>query len=159
MADEEGEISGGGGKLKWIIILVLLLLIGAAVFFFLTKEEDKEQEIIREGPPPLEKPQYMDLGTFIINLTDGKYYLKTSIQLAFAEPVPKNWLLIRLPVVKDLIITQLQTLSSKQLRDPKIRYLLKKDLQIKLNSLFPNSPQWEDPEPIKKILFVEFYRQ
>jgi len=159
MAEEEGEGSGGGGKLKLILIVLLLVIAGIAAFFFLTQEEEDKPEIIREGPPPLEKPEYLDLGTFIINLKDGKYYLKTSIQLAFADVMAKTWLEARLPIVKDLIITQLQSLTSRQIRVPRVRMLLKRDLLIKLNSLFPNLPMWEDRDPIKKILFVEFYRQ
>lgn len=159
--DDESEGSEGGGILKKILLFLLLLIIGAvgAYFFLFPQEEEEKPEIIREGPPPLENPQYLDIGTFIVNLQGGKYYLKASLQLAFDDPLPKMWLTSRLPIIKDLIIAELRTLTPKQIKDPKVRYLLKTDLKTKLNSLFPNDPSWEDPEPIKKILFAEFYRQ
>ena len=159
MADEdEGE--RGGGLLKKIIfvILFLILLAGLASYFLLQHEEEKP-EILREGPPPIERPVYMDLGTFVVNLKDDKYYLKTSIQLVFSEPRPKVWLEPYAPIVKDIVITQLQTLTAKQLKDPQVRHLLRQDLRFKLNSLFPNVAPWQDPEPIKKVLVSEFYRQ
>lgn len=160
---EEGEGGGKGGGIGKIIILILILLIAAAAaayyFFLMPKEEEEKVEIIREGPPPILEPQYTDLGTFVVNLKDGKYYLKTNIQLVFGDKKPQMWLNSRIPLVKDLIISHLQTLSSNELRDKRTRILLKKALLLRLNSLFPNRPAWEDTHPIKKILFVEFYTQ
>ncbi len=158
--EEEGEASGGGGKK--ILILILLLAIGAAAYYFLKPEEEEapqEEVILREGPPPIDDPQYMPLGTFVVNLTDGKYFLKTTITLVFAEEQPRTWLQPWLPLVKDMVISQLSTLSSKQLRDARVRELLRKELQIRVNSLFPNMAPWEDRRPVKRILFEEFYTQ
>ncbi|MGK5091483.1 flagellar basal body-associated FliL family protein [Deltaproteobacteria bacterium TL4] len=155
--DEEGN--EGGGKAKWIILLLLLLGLAGGAFYLLTQDEKEKPEIIREGPPPIESPVYLALGTFIVNLADGKYYLKTTIQLVFAEVAPKLWLEPRVPLVMDIIITQLQILTSKELRNPRTRLLLRRDLVNKINSLFPNLPGWEDKTPVKKILISEFYRQ
>ena len=159
MADED-EGGKSGGLLKKIIFIVLfLILLAGAALYFLSQQEEEKPEVLREGPPPIEHPVYTDLGTFIVNLKDDKYYLKTSVQLVFSEPRPKLWLDSYLPLVKDIVIAQLQTLTAKQLKDPQIRHLLRKDLRFKLNSLFPNVAPWHDPEPIKKILVSEFYRQ
>ncbi|MBF0237023.1 MAG: flagellar basal body-associated FliL family protein [SAR324 cluster bacterium] len=162
MADDDGLEeggSGGGGKGKFLLILLLLLLAAGAAYYYLNQEPEKEPEIIREGPPPLENPLYLELGTFIINLKDGKYYLKTTMQLAFTNAAAKAWMEGRLPIVKDLIISHLQELTSRQLNEARTRQLLRRDLQIKLNSLFPNLAPWEDTAPVKRILFSEFYQQ
>jgi hypothetical protein len=45
------------------------------------------------------------------------------------------------------------------LEDLRYRQILKNDLMIRLNSLFPNEPTWEDLDPVKRILFTEFYKQ
>ena len=139
-------------------------LVLTALFFFTSslhaaEEVVKKTKVIREGPPPLEDPQYLDLGTFVVNMPGDKYFLKSSIQLAFENSAAKDWLLARLPIAKDLIITHLNSITVEQFDDTKNRVVIKNDLQIRLNSLFPNKAAWEDSVPIRRILFSEFYRQ
>ena len=143
---------------------IALFLLLTALFFFVSslnaaEEEVEEIKVIREGPPPLEDPQYLDLGTFVVNMPGDKYFLKSSIQLAFENSAAKEWLLARLPIAKDLIITHLNSITVEQFDDTKRRAVIKNDLQIRLNSLFPNKAVWEDSVPIRRILFLEFYRQ
>ena len=144
--------------------IALFLLLTALFSFVLSslnaaEEEVEEIKVIREGPPPLEDPQYLDLGTFVVNMPGDKYFLKSSIQLAFENSAAKEWLLARLPIAKDLIITHLNSITVEQFDDTKSRAVIKNDLQIRLNSLFPNKAVWEDSVPIRRILFLEFYRQ
>ena len=146
---------------------IVLFLLLTALFFFASSssvaeekvEEAEEIKVIREGPPPLEDPQYLDLGTFVVNMPGDKYFLKSSIQLAFENSAAKEWLLARLPIAKDLIITHLNSITVEQFDDTKSRAVIKNDLQVRLNSLFPNKAVWEDSVPIRRILFLEFYRQ
>ena len=143
---------------------ITLFLLLTALFFFVSslnavEEEFEEIKVIREGPPPLEDPQYLDLGTFVVNMPGDKYFLKSSIQLAFENSAAKEWLLARLPLAKDLIITHLNSITVEQFDDTKNRVVIKNDLQVRLNSLFPNKAAWEDSVPIRRILFLEFYRQ
>ena len=146
---------------------IALFLLLTALFFFASSlsvaeekvEEAEEIKVIREGPPPLEDPQYLDLGTFVVNMPGDKYFLKSSIQLAFENSAAKEWLLARLPIAKDLIITHLNSITVEQFNDTKSRAVIKNDLQVRLNSLFPNKAVWEDSVPIRRILFLEFYRQ
>ena len=122
-------------------------------------ETEAPQKVLREGPPPLDDPTYMSLGTFVVNMPDGKYYLKTTMSLAFTDSGPMEWMNARIPLVKDMIIRHLQSISVEQLEDLKYRQILKNDLMIRLNSLFPNEPTWDDLDPVKRILFTEFYKQ
>ena len=138
---------------------MLLVLLSLTVLIAGCEEEEEEPEVVRQGPPPLEKPSYIDLGTFIVNMPGDKYYLKGSLQLAFGDVAPKMWMEARLPIVKDLVIAQLKTVTVEQFDDLKNRQLFKRDLQVRLNSLFPNESPWEEPEPVRKVLFSEFYRQ
>ena len=145
--------------------LISVSLLALTTLFFFTsslqaaEEMVKETKVIREGPLPLEDPQYLDLGTFVVNMPGDKYFLKSSIQLAFENSAAKDWLLARLPIAKDLIITHLNSITVEQFDDTKNRVVIKNDLQIRLNSLFPNKAAWEDSVPIRRILFSEFYRQ
>ena len=150
---------------------VLLLLIGggigAAWWFLIRGGDEKDGAVaqsgttIRQGPAPLENPVFFQAGTFIVNLADGRRYLKTNVELMLNEELAKTYLENRLSVVKDLIIAELQTLSTEQLRDPKERVLLKERLKGRIETLFPlpRDVKWDDPKPIKKVLFTEFYLQ
>ena len=145
--------------LKSVSLLVLTTLFLFTSSLHAAEEVVKETKVIREGPPPLEDPQYLDLGTFVVNMPGDKYFLKSSIQLAFENSAAKDWLLARLPIAKDLIITHLNSITVEQFDDTNNRVVIKNDLQIRLNSLFPNKAAWEDSVPIRRILFSEFYRQ
>ena len=90
---------------------MLLVLLSLTVLIVGCEEEEKEPEVVRQGPPPLEKPSYIDLGTFIVNMPGDKYYLKGSLQLAFGDVAPKMWMEARLPIVKDLVIAQLKAVT------------------------------------------------
>ena len=147
-----------------VINKVSLLLILLAFFYFTStlhaqEKEVEENKVIRDGPPPLVDPQYLDLGTFVVNMPGDKYFLKSSIQLAFENGAAKEWMLARMPIVKDLVITHLNSITVELFDDTKNRAVIKNDLQNRLNSLFPNKTSWEDTLPVRKVLFLEFYRQ
>tara|TARA_B100001175_G_C19279106_1_gene527942 strand:+ start:248 stop:700 length:453 start_codon:yes stop_codon:yes gene_type:complete len=149
-------------KLLRLSSLPLLLLAIVALFPSGCQSGDETeapQKVLREGPPPLDDPTYMSLGTFVVNMPDGKYYLKTTMSLAFTDSGPMEWMNARIPLVKDMIIRHLQSISVEQLEDLRYRQILKNDLMIRLNSLFPNEPPWDDLDPVKRILFTEFYKQ
>ena len=148
-------INFGNGIFSFLLIFLVL--------FEITLEAEEipiqEARVLREGPPPLENPQYLDLGTFVVNMPGDKYFLKSSIHLAFENLAAKEWLVARLPIAKDLVIAHLNSITVEQFDEPKNRAVIKNDLQIRLNSLFPNKTPWEDLNPVRRILFLEFYRQ
>ena len=143
-------------------IIFILIYLGNFCFNEPSYADEKsvdEIKVLREGPPPLLDPQYLDLGTFVVNMPGDKYFLKSSIQLAFETSAAKEWLTVRLPIAKDLVITHLNSITVEQFDESKNRTVIKNDLLVRLNSLFPNKDLWNDEEPIKRIFFVEFYRQ
>ena len=139
--------------------LIYSLLLFSIYQHLYAEEVVEEDKVIREGPPPLTNPLYMDLGTFVVNMPGDKYFLKSSIQLAFENAAAKEWLAIRLPIARDLVITHLNSISVQQFDDTKNRAVIKNDIKTRLNSLFPNNSSWGDNVPIQRILFLEFYRQ
>ena len=144
---------------KKILSFLLIFLILVVIKLRAEEMPISETRVLREGPPPLEDPQYLDLGTFVVNMPGHKYFLKSSIYLAFENIAAKDWLLARLPIAKDLVIAHLNSITVEQFDEPKNRAVIKNDLQIRLNSLFPNKTPWEDLKPVRRILFLEFYRQ
>lgn len=165
---------GGGGKLiKMIVMAVVALLVlgggGFAVWKFVlsTPEEGGKEtagggsaSVVEPGAERIEKPVFLPMGTFIVNLADGRRYLKTNLELMLSEEKAKVYLSDRLAEVKDFIVSELQTLSTEQLRDPKERVELKERLKKKIETLIPvKDKDWDDPRPLKKVLITEFYLQ
>jgi flagellar FliL protein len=176
----EAQAAAKGGKLKLMLIAVLLLIVlggGAAggLWFFLG--HGKNEDMARAGGDraagggghggiegcPTENLNYITLGDFVVNLADGRRYLKTKIDLMLCDKkvaAVNAYLAARMAEIKDLVISELQTLSSEQLRDQKERELLRQRLLRRVESLLPNTEHdWEDPNPIKKVLITEFYLQ
>ena len=74
---------------------ITMFLLLTALFPFVSslnaaEEEGEEIKVIREGPPTLEDPKYLDLGTFVVNMPGDKYFLKSGIQLAFENSAAKE---------------------------------------------------------------------
>ena len=169
MAEEEGGgggNSGGGGKKKLIIIIVavvLLLVIAIVAFLFLAggEEEAEEEEIVEvtSEAEPLAAPIFLPLDSYIVNLKDGRRYLKTTIQLMLSEEMANAYLTSRLIEIKDIVLTELQNLSVEEVKQAESREALRQRLISAISQVFPSKPEWEDPEPIKKVLFEEFVLQ
>ena len=177
----EGDAAAKGGKLKLILITVIVLIVlggGAAVGLWLFLGHGKNQEMAAAGGGektaggsvgsaegcPTEYLNYITLGDFVVNLADGRRYLKTKIDLMLCDEEVQEvetYLAVRMAEVKDLVISELQTLNSEQLRDQKERELLRQRLLRRVESMLPNSEdhKWKDPNPIKKVLITEFYLQ
>ncbi len=174
MADEEEVASGGdsgdsGGKgsgkkkLVIIIIIVLLLIFGVVAFLLMSGNEDEElpeeKQNVTEVAEPLVAPIFLPLESFIVNLKDGRRFLKTTIQLMLSEPGASAYLTIRLVEVKDIVLAELQELSVEDVKQSDARDALKQRLISAISEIFPSKPEWEDPEPIRKVLFEEFVIQ
>ena len=61
--------------------------------------------------------------------------------------------------VKDIVLTELQELSIEDVKQSEAREGLRQRLISAISQIFPSKPEWEDPEPIRKVLFEEFVIQ
>ena len=168
MADEEGGGGGGGGGKKKLIIIivavVLLLVIAIVAVLLLTggeEEEAEEEEIVEvtEEGEPLAAPIFHPLESYIVNLKDGRRYLKTTIQLMLSEEMANAYLTARIVEIKDIVLSELQDLSVEDVKQAESREALRQRLISAISQIFPTKPEWADPEPIKKVLFEEFVLQ
>jgi len=50
-------------------------------------------------------------------------------------------------------------LSIEDVKQSEAREALRQRLISAISQIFPSKPEWEDPEPIRKILFEEFVIQ
>ena len=166
------EVESGGGKSKLLIIIVAIFLLllggGAATYLFLfstltPEEEEKalieEEKALSREVEPLETPIFVSLGTYTVNLKDGRRYLRAKIQLMMSEQAAADYLTLRLVEIKDIVNSELQLLSVEVLSTPEGKENLKNELTQKIMALFPKAPDWEDPHVLRKVLFEEFYMQ
>ena len=164
-ANGNGETKSSGGKKKLIIIIVavvLLLVIGIVVFLLMSGDEEElpeEEQPVTDVAEPLAEPVFLPLESFVVNLKDGRRFLKTTIQLMLSEPGAAAYLTVRLVEVKDIVLAELQELSVEDVKQSDAREALKQRLISSISQIFPSKPEWEDPEPIRKVLFEEFVVQ
>ena len=160
-----GETKSGGGKKKLIIIIVavvLLLVIGIVVFLLMSGDDEElpeEEQPVTDVAEPLAEPVFLPLESFVVNLKDGRRFLKTSIQLMRSEPGAAAYLTVRLVEVKDIVLAELQELAVEDVKQSDAREALRQRLISSISPIFPSKPEWEDPEPIRKVLFEEFVVQ
>ena len=161
------------GKRKLIIIIsvvvVLLIGIGAGLFFFLMPEEEivegEEQvvEVQEPGPeveiPEPEVPLYLELKPFTTTIGREPRYAKITMQLKMGSEPPRAYLTLRTAQIKDAVIAVLQKTDSKEVERNGWVGRLKERIIKRLNKILPEEPEWEDPKPIRKVLFSELVLQ
>ena len=76
-----------------------------------------------------------------------------------SEPGAAAYLTMRLVEVKDIVMAELQELSVEDVKKSDAREALRQRIISAIHQIFPNKPEWEDPEPIRKVLFEEFVIQ
>ena len=152
-----------------IAILVIAAVGGGAYWYFFMRKADERvartggregRQAVDTGPELIEHPQYLDLGSFTVNLAEGRRYLKTTMELLVSDEKANEYLKTRIVEIKDLVVGELQQQTADSLKDPRERELLKQRILTKLQTLLPVPPkEWKDPMPIKKLLITEFLIQ
>jgi flagellar FliL protein len=164
----EGEGGRGLGRLIRLAVMTLVILAlvgggGFAAWYFLLHKSSAEKPAATAAlkfDDHLEHPVYLDMGTFIVNLADGRRYLKATMQLLISEEGAKAYLNTRLVEVKDLVLAELRTLTAESLRDPGTVEDLKQRILLRVESVLPaQAKEWKDPRPVRKLLITEFYIQ
>ena len=182
----EGEdvavsLGDGGDKKKKLIILiaallVVLLFLGAAWWWFFLRTTEEDEVIMNKAAPAdvmqdvtqttegqLENPIFSETLQFTVNLKDGKRFLRVSMKAVLEDPLALEFLMFRVPLIKDAIITTLQNKTTVDLRDHNGILNLKRDIRRKLNNLFTEEfikdSDSKDRTPVKKILFEEYLLQ
>ena len=164
------------GKRKLIIIIVgaavLVMIIAATVIFSLMSGEETEEP--KEGTKPVaevKKPKpetklsepeeliYLKLKPFTTTIGKESRYVKISMYFKMGSSEPSAFLGLRLAEVKDAVIAVLQKTDSKEVKQDGWVERLKERIIIRVSSLFPKEPEWEDPKPIRSVLFQELLIQ
>ena len=111
-------------------------------------------QAIREGPAPIENPQYLQLDTFIVNLmeADGKRYLKSRLDLELNNKEVKLEVDKRLPQIRDNILTLLSGKSFDDIHTLEGKFLLRTEVISMLNQHLKTGK-------ITNVYFTEFIVQ
>ena len=166
---EEGAEAPKSKKKLVIIVAVVVLLVGGGVGAFLAKGsgEKKEDAALEEGAEeegghgegghgeggtgPL-PPAVLPLETFIVNLQVKGSFLRTTIQLEFAEPELPHTIESDVPKIKDTIIKVLSSKSSSELLAEEGKEKIKAEIRDGVNEVL-------GAEDVTNVWFTEFIIQ
>ena len=164
MAEEaSGEEEGGGKKGKKgliIIIIAVLVLVGGGVGAFLAlgnshdeaDGEEAEDEELGEGEEGILPAAILPLETFIVNLQVKGSFLKTTIQLEFAEPELPPTVESDIPKIRDSIIRVLSSKESADILTPAGKESLRQEIRDAVNEAL-------GAEDVTQVYFTEFIIQ
>jgi len=155
----EAAAKGGKGKLLAIVGVVVLVGGGAAAWFLGViphgTKHDAEAKVKEEAK--LEQPEVgalQALDPFIANLADedGKRYLKATLQLEFFDAKVPDEFHVRLPLIRDLLLTLFTSKTFAEIRTPQGKTVLREEIVNRLNRAMRK-------DVVKAVYFTEFIVQ
>lgn len=162
MAGDRVEEPKKKGKMKFFLIfgmsgLIFLIGIGGVAYkmgLVFTPHKTPDQKAEQPSPEESEIGPILKLTPLIINLKEesGRHYLKTTMILEIEK---KDWvepIKTKMSSLMDIAILTLSERRLEELREPKAKEVIKKDLLEKMN-------QHLDPQKVKQIYFDEFLYQ
>lgn len=185
MAEEKKDAAEEGGKKKggkMPLILGLVLGIGVGGFLFTKMGGSKKEE---PAKPKIELGDVVPLEEFLVNLKDGRSYLRTKINLHLMKEFKvKEKFDPLLPAVRDAIILTLSNQTLKEVNSLAGKEDLKVELAQEVNEILdeggpkvhagkenrpkvkrPEKDKLEHPEwdsqtgPVLKVYFTDFATQ
>lgn len=168
---EEAQEAPKGGKKKLVIIVaVAVLVIGGGVGAFLAMGSSKPaegEEGLEEGAEgehggggehgegganAVLPPAVLPLETFIVNLQVKGSFLRTTIQLEFAESELPHTIESDTPKIKDAVIKVLSAKSSSELLTSEGKEKIKTEVRDSVNEILGG-------EEVTQVYFTEFIIQ
>ena len=133
---------GGGFYMMWMKIAALA-----------PPEEITEEDMAEEGQMTAVGEMF-PLDTFVVNLADsnGKRYLRATLQLELAPEQAVETFEQRLPQIRDVILTILPTKTFEDIRTVAGKSALREEILQRLNTLL-------NVEAVANIYFTEFVIQ
>jgi len=130
-------------KLPMIIMLVVVIAGGG---FFATKGKGDKKE------PEVKLGAIEPLGEFLVNLADGRTYLRTeiSVQVAEGKSVAIKGKSPDFTVARDAVISTLKSKSLKQISTPAGMDALRRELALAINRAMPKDEEADDKKKKKK---------
>jgi flagellar FliL protein len=160
--EAEGEVKKKSPMLMIIIAVVVVLILGGVGAFFALKgsdkpegeegEEEGDEAALPEGDATALGGAVLPLETFIVNLQVKGSFLKTTIQLEFAEPILPPTIESDLPKVRDQIISIMSSKSASDILTTEGKEQLREEIVEGVNEVLGG-------EDVTRIYFTEFIIQ
>ncbi len=152
-SQDKPEMKNKSPLFKIIILVVLLAILGGGGFFGYVK-------FLKKDPPPqAQQPQVeesvaVDMGTFLVNLSDpgGKRYLKITMQFELSGQKLNEEVAKRNVELRDMIILLLSSKGYNEIGNATGKINLKRELVSKLNKMLREGQ-------VKEVYFTEFLVQ
>lgn len=153
---EAAPAEGGKKKGKMPMIIALVVMLGAGGFFGSKMGGSKEKK-----EPPVELGEVVSLGEFLVNLRDGRTFLKTEISVHvqkgkhIAEAAGGHGAKAEPPApIRDAVIAVLSSADLTTISTPEGKLALKAALAKAINAAAPHEEEKEkegkDKEKAKK---------
>ena len=138
---------------KIIILVVLLAILGGGGFFGYVKFLKKEPPA-QAAEPQIEQSVAVDMGTFLVNLSDpgGKRYLKITMQFELSGQKLNEEVTKRNVELRDMIIMLLSSKEYSEIGNATGKITLKRELVSRLNKMLREGQ-------VKEVYFTEFLVQ
>ncbi|MCC6954309.1 MAG: flagellar basal body-associated FliL family protein [Deltaproteobacteria bacterium] len=165
--EEAAEKPAGGGKKKLIMIIVAVLVLvggGAGAFFVMggsgseeggeegEEGEEHGEEEGAEGEHGELPGAIMPLETFIVNLQVKGSFLKTTINLEFADPELPHSAENDMPKIRDAVIRVLTKKEAKEILTPEGKDKMRDEIKETVNQSLGS-------EDVVGVFFSEFIVQ
>jgi len=166
MAEGEGA-KGRSGLIRMIVIggvviLALAIVVGVLYWFFFMHSANQKAsraggnegaqtgETLQES---IKNPLYVDLGSFTVNLAEGRRYARVSMKLLTTDKEAADTLTKRVAELQDIVVTVLRQKTVETLNDPNTQ--LDQDILKRIEKqVLPRAPN-----EYRKLLITEFLIQ
>jgi flagellar FliL protein len=150
-ADAQPGQGGSHGALAALGAVALLACAAGAAWRLGLLPDHTQAEANQEEPAV---GALLPLDSFIVNLADedGKRYLKATLQVEFFGPRVPDEFNVRLPQVRDLVLTLLTSKMFADIRTPEGKTVLRDEIINRMNRSLNN-------DLVKAVYFTEFIVQ
>jgi flagellar FliL protein len=168
--NKKGKTSKKSMKKLWIVIVLLVLVTAVGVTLGLsyfkgvqlvfenkdTIEDQKDQEPGEEAGP--EEPRAvvatLALEPFLVNLADrdSVRFVKTSFRLGLGKELEEKKIEMKIPAIRDSIITLLSSKTAEQIMTPQGKDKLRQQVRTRVNSI-------SDQIDVLEVYIVDFVVQ
>lgn len=150
---EEGKKKSSKKMLIIIVAVVVLLIGGGAAAYFLVLNKPKDEKVEKKDVKTEEGVNFA-LDPFVVNLSDqgANKFLKLSIQLELSNNTIQEKAKVKIPQLRDAVISLLTSKSSDALMTPDGKLQLKDEINVRANQIL-------GPNSVKNVYLTDFVMQ
>ncbi len=146
------ERKGGKRGLLLIIISVLVILLAGGISYFFVFGKKKSETPQEEIHGKTQRPALVALDPFILNLLEQGRFLKVTMQFEMVDEREREFVMSRIPQLRDAIITLVSSKSVELIASPEGKMHLKDEILLRANQVMGK-------DVFKNLYFTEFVMQ